>query len=625
VRRTAVTSKPVRLADPPSLLVGREGLLTELSTRLFGGDSLRPRTVALHGLGGAGKTSVALAYARRHLPEVGVAWQFAANDPTVLAAGFGELAAQLGVRDVVDVRDPVASVHAVLAASSDVWLLVLDNAPDQASVAGFLPPAGPGQVLITSQNPNWPHGEAVEVLPLRAESAADFLTTRTGDPDQLAAQDLAGELGGLPLALEQAAAYILATGGTLADYLILFRQRRADMLHRGDPAGYSGTVATTWALAFARLEQSACGAAGLLRLLASCAPEPIPLPSMLQPSNKLTDQLGEQVAPVLEPLLADPLAARDAVGALRRYSLISPSTDGSVSVHRLVQAVTVDQMPDRLAAAWRHAAGVLIEAALPSESRQPETWPICSALLPHGQAVLPAHATGLSVVADYLGYSGNYSASRALHQQIADARETFLGPKHPESLEARASIARITGLIGDATGARDQFAALLPTLMRVLGPDHQLVRTSRASLARWTGEAGDAAAARDQFAALVPVVERIHGPEHQETLAIRASLGRWAGEAGDAAVARDQFAVLVPVRERLFGAEHPETVYARAGLAGWTGEAGDAVGARDQFAALLPVAERVFGPEHPEALKTRASLAYWARRRRPHIKGRKST
>ena len=99
--------------------------------------------MALCGLGGAGKTSVALEYAHRHLAEVGLAWQFPAEDPAVLAAGFGELAAQLGARELLDARDPVASVHGVLAASRTEWLLVFDNAPDRASVAAFVPPAGP--------------------------------------------------------------------------------------------------------------------------------------------------------------------------------------------------------------------------------------------------------------------------------------------------------------------------------------------------------------------------------------------------------------------------------------------------------------------------------------------------
>ena len=152
---------------------------------------------------------MALEYAHRLLGQVGVAWQFGAEDPAVLAAGFGELAAQLGVADR---GDPVAAVHAVLAASQAPWLLVFDNAPDRASVVPFAPPAGPGRVLIACRNQIWPYGQAVEVPVLDPQAAAEFLVSRTGDPDEQAATELAGELGGLPLALEQAAAYVQASG-----------------------------------------------------------------------------------------------------------------------------------------------------------------------------------------------------------------------------------------------------------------------------------------------------------------------------------------------------------------------------------------------------------------------------
>ena len=349
-QRRGVIGKPVRLADPSPLLAGRDDLLAELGTRLTGGDNPKPRKVALCGLGGAGKTSVALAYAHRHLAEVGVAWQFPAQDTTVLAAGFGELAAQLDARDLADTRDPVASVRAVLAGSAVPWLVIFDNATDMASVAAFLPPAGPGRVLITSQNPAWP-GLALEVPLLDQDTAAGFLVRRTGDPDRQAARDLAFELGGLPLALERAAACVQASGESLAGYLSLFRQRRPNMLGRGEPTGYSETVATTWRLAFEDVQQAAPGATGLLRLLAFCAPEAIPLRALLQPRPGLPGRLAPEVAAVLEPLLEDKLAAGDAIKALRRYSLISLPANGLVSVHRLVQAVTKDQMPAELAKA----------------------------------------------------------------------------------------------------------------------------------------------------------------------------------------------------------------------------------------------------------------------------------
>ena len=207
--------RALRLAPRPVFLAGREELLAELDARLTGDDVAAPRVVALSGLGGAGKTSVALEYAHRQLGEVGVAWQFPAEDPAVLAAGFGELAAQL---DAGDSGDPVASVHGALAGRPAEWLLVFDNAPDRASVAPFVPPAGRGRVLITSRDQIWPPGKALQVPALDPEVAAEFLVNRTGDPDRRAALDLAGEMGGLPLALEQAAAYVQASGDSLAGY-----------------------------------------------------------------------------------------------------------------------------------------------------------------------------------------------------------------------------------------------------------------------------------------------------------------------------------------------------------------------------------------------------------------------
>ena len=611
-QRRGVTGKPVRLADPPPLLAGREDLLAELHTRLTDGDNLTPRKVALYGLGGVGKTSVALAYAHRHLTEVGVAWQFTAEDSTVLRAGFAELAAQLDARDLADPRDPVLSVHAVLATFPAPWLLIFDSAADKDSVAAFLPPAGPGQVLITSQNAIWPD-QPLNVPMLAPDVAADFLTNRTGDQDRQTAQDLADLLGGLPLALEQAAAYVHAAGDTLARYLALFRRRRAEMLARGDPAGYDKTLATTWALAFDRLQHTEPGAAGLLRLLAFCAPEAVPLRLLLQPRPGLAGQLGDDVAPLLVPLLDDPLAAGDTIAALRRYSLVTPAADGAVSVHRLVQAVTQDEMPIEQAREWKQAAAALIDTAIPSDTGMPETWAVCAAMLPHAQLALDLTTGGIWRIALYLGLSGNYPAARDLFQRIADAHweDDAYGEEHPDTLNARSYLARWTGQAGAPAAARDQYAALLDMREKLLGPEHPDTLTTRGNLASWTGHAGDAAAARDQLAALLSFHERVRGPEHMETLTTRASLATWTGLAGNPVAARDQLTALLPVHERVRGHEHPDALAVRSEFACWTGEAGDAATARDQLAEVLAVEERMYGPEHPDTLTTRANFARW--------------
>jgi hypothetical protein len=606
----AGAARALRLALPPALLAGREDLLAELDGRLAGMEGAGPRIVALHGLGGAGKTSAALAYAHNHLAETGIAWQLVAEDPAVLAAGFGELAAQIGARDG---GDPVASVHAILAGYQAGWLLLFDNAPDPEAVAGFVPPGGDGRVLITSRNALWPPGQGLEVPVLDPKAAAGFLAARTGAPDPQAAAGLAEAVGWLPLALEQAAACIQATGTSPAGYLGAFQRRRADLLARGEPTGYSGTVAAAWVLAFTQMEQSAPEAAGLLRLLAFCAPEAVPLGLLLQSRPGLADQLPAEVAPVLAPLLDDELGAGGAVAALRRYSLVRPAGDGTVSVHRLVQAVTADQMPEPLAAAWRQAAAAVVDAAIPDDTEQPESWPTYAALLPHARAVLDLTSGGMWKIAQYLGYSGSYLAARGLFQLIVGAcrNDDAYGPEHPDTLKARHQLARRTGEAGDAAGARDQLVALLPIEERVFGPQHPDTLNARHQLARWTGKAGDAAGARDQFAVLLPIRERVLAPEHRDTLMTRHNLARWIGEAGDAARARDQYAAVLPIMERVLGPESLATLTARHQLARWTGDAGDSAGARDQFAALLPIMERVLGPEHPDTLTARSNLARW--------------
>jgi hypothetical protein len=645
---------PVSLPPRPELLAGREELLADLDDRLTVGPATAPRLVALYGLGGVGKTSVAVEYAHRHLVEVGLAWQFPAEDPTMMLAEFTRLAAQLGARDVVDARDPVASVHAVLGAFPAGWLLVFDNANGQEAVLRFLPPAGRGRVLITSQSAVWPGGQAVEVPVLGREVAAGFLVNRTRDADEGAAEDLAGELGGLPLALEQAAAYIQTTGITLAGYLSVFRDRQADLLARGQAAGHPADVAATLGLALSRLEQQAPAAAGLLRVLACLAPEPVPL-ALLLSDARVAGTLTPGVAATVGPLLGDLVAAGDAVAALRRYSLVTPAGDGLVLVHRLVQVVTRDQLSAEAIGQWEQAAAALVKAAVPADETVPAAWRVCGVLLPHARAVLDLTSDDLSRIAQSLGYSGSYPTARNLFQLIANAlrednaygpehrstlaarasfaywmgeagdaagareeytallpiEERVLGPEHPSTLTIRSNLARLIGRAGDAAGARDQYTVLLPVRERVLGPEHPGTLTTRGNLAYWTGLAGDAGGARDQFAALLPVRERVLGPEHPDALTTRGNLARFTGLAGDAAGARDQFAALLPVHERVLGPEHPGTLTTRGNLASFTGRAGDAGGARDQFAALLPVRERVLGPEHPDTLTTRSNLAYW--------------
>lgn len=618
LRRERQPGMALRLPRRPEFVFGRKDLLAELHARLTGRDEDgprdqdSPRIVALCGPGGVGKTSVAGEYAHRRLAEYGVVWQLPAEEPAALAAGLAELAGQLDGKGGPSAEDPKARVHAALAGRDD-WLLIFDNAHSPVDIDGLVPPAGGGHVLITSQYPHWPGDQELDVPVLDQATAARFLLSRTGagSGEEAASAELASELGGLPLALEQAAAYLRATGRTIPDYLRVFRDRRAELVARDVPPGYDKRVTTTWALALAELTRSGL-ASGLLRLLACCAPEDIPLRLLLRPRPGLAT-FGPDVAPLLVPLLDSPVTCDEAVADLRRYSLISAPRDGFVSVHQLVQKITADQLAPGVAADWRRAAAALIEAALPAhaDADDPATWSAFAALLPHALMALSPGSAGMDKVATFLRAFGNDIAALQLQQQIVAACDIDLGAEHPRTLAARANLATLTGEAGDRAAARDQFADLVPALTRVLGAEHPRTLAAQASLVYWTGKSSKPAAARDQFAALLPELTRKLGDESPAVLAVRANLAGSTGDAGDPAGARDQFAALLPIRERVSGDRHPATLTTRASLAHWTGLAGDAAGARDQYATLVPIRAEILGPDHPRTLTARGYLAYW--------------
>jgi hypothetical protein len=163
------------------------------------------------------------------------------------------------------------------------------------------------------------------------------------------------------------------------------------------------------------------------------APEPVPL-ALLLADPHAADKLAPDVAARVGPLLGDPVALGDAVAVLRRYSLVTPAGDGLILVHRLVQAITRDEVSAEAVGQWEQAATALVEAAVPADPRLPAAWPVCAVLLPHARAVLDLTSAGLWRIAQYLGFSGSYLAARDLWQLIADAygEDDVYGPEHPE-------------------------------------------------------------------------------------------------------------------------------------------------------------------------------------------------
>src|SRR5688572_28442968 len=249
-------------------------MLAELRRRLRA-DEGTLTVQALYGLGGVGKTQLAIEYAHRFATDYDLVWWIDAEQPVLIPEQLARLAERLDLLLGPTVADTVDRLLAELRGRGR-WLLVLDNAERPGDVADFRP-GGAGHVLVTSRSPGWGAlGGRLEVDVLdRAETIA-LLRARIPALCEELADKLSAELGDLPLAAAQAAGYLEQTDLPPADYLRRFRTRRATLLARGEVVGYSGRLDTTWGLSLERLQAEDQAAVQLLELAAFLAPEPIP-------------------------------------------------------------------------------------------------------------------------------------------------------------------------------------------------------------------------------------------------------------------------------------------------------------------------------------------------------------
>ena len=219
---------------PNPNFTGRDTLLEDLERPGTGQRVVLSQ--AITGLGGVGKTAVAAEYAYRHRGDFDVVWWVRADKAVTMAQDMADLATAIGISADADLDAAVEAVRAWLE-GNDRWLLVFDNAEDPAAVAARAPRGGGGKVLITSRLPHWSALATVLVVDVLDEAgAASFLVRRSGDGDDAAAVGLARELGRLPLALEQAGAYVAETPGvTLVAYRSMFAARAHELVGRAGP------------------------------------------------------------------------------------------------------------------------------------------------------------------------------------------------------------------------------------------------------------------------------------------------------------------------------------------------------------------------------------------------------
>ncbi|MEU1402441.1 tetratricopeptide repeat protein [Streptomyces sp. NPDC005728] len=592
----------------------------------------------LSGTGGVGKTQLAAHYARRRWESAAVdllVWVSAGTRDAIVSA-YARAARLVTGSGGDDPEEDSRDFLAWLASTDRRWLVVLDDLADPGDLNGLWPPRHPtGRVVVTTRRRDEALSRGgrrlVPVGLFTPEEAAAYLTARLGpDRDEPAEhiRALAEDLGHLPLALAQAAAYMADRGLDCAAYRVRFADRRrslADVLPETGalPDDQRRTVAVTWSLSIELADQ--LRPAGLARPLLQLASmlDSNGIPTAVLSSTPALEYLAAERTPGTSDSLAaqeavDEEAAGDALHCLRRLNLIdlaADSPDPDVRVHSLIQRATRDQLAP---AAVDQAAQVAADALL-------HVWPqveqaMDSGVLRANTAALQTHAgprlwqagahpllfeAGLSLARTKLLVSaGSY------WKQLHAAARQHLGADHPDTLTTRARIAQWRGAAGDRTGAVAALEDLFADRVRVLGPDHPDTLFTRANIAMWRDAAGDRAGSVQAWQDLLADRLRVLGPDHPDTLATRANVAAKRGAAGDRAGAVQALKDLLADRIRVLGPDHPDTLATRATLAHWQGEAGDRTGAVRALEDLLADRLRVLGPDHPDTLATRATLAH---------------
>ena len=581
---------------------GRETELDTIRAALGAGTAMTVQ--AVHGLGGVDKTQLVIEYAHQHATDYDLVWWVNAEQPTLISSQLAALAEPLGLPPDPD-PDPDAAVRAVCAElrRRHGWLLVFDNAEDIAHIRPVLP-GGAGHVLITTQRGGFGYlGPVLDVDVLPRPEAIALLRRRAPALTDEQANVLAERLGDLPLALEQAAAYLEQTQLPPAEYLHLLATRGGDLYGRGRVVDHQHTIATLWSLSLDRLRAAQPAAVQLLGLCAWLAPEPIPL--------DLFTGHPEQLPPPLDRVAGDALAFAETVGAVVDYSLARRSDAGLV-LHRLVQAVIRQPGPDQ--PEDPHALPVvlgLLRADLPEEIvSEPENWPRWRHLLPHVLTATAHHddanptATSaaswlLSRAAIYEQVGWQAATARILLERALYLDETAYGPDHPEVATALTNLAWALRELGEPATARTLLERALDINETAYGPDHPEVATVLNNLAGALGELGEPATARTLLERALHIRETAYGPDHLLVAAILNNLAGALGELGERGTARTLLERALHFYETAYGPDHVDVAKTVNNLASVLGELGELATARPLLERALGIYETFYGPDHP--------------------------
>jgi tetratricopeptide (TPR) repeat protein len=617
------------------LFTGREDVLDALRERLAGGGR-----VALSGLGGMGKTQTAIEYAHRHRNEYRAVFWVRAETRDELSSGFAALAGLLDLpeRNQAERGVVLAAVRRWLEENAG-WLLVLDNADDLGLARDFLPSGAGGYVLLTTRAQNTtPLAPRIRLLEMNDEVGARLLLRRADilkddapletadEADRAAALVLSDEMDGLPLALDQAGAYIAATFSSPADYLDRYR-RAGDRLRarRGaDVPGEHDSVTRTFVLAFSRMSEpehpdapddpetatAKRAGADLLRLCAFLDPDTIPEQIVIDGASDLGEGIGQTAA---DPLLYDAM-----MGQACRYSLLERDAKlRTLSIHRLVQDVLKDEMDEAMRRLWAERAVRALNRVFPDPEFS--NWLDCERLLPHAREsaklieergmVFSEVGRLLNCIGCYLKERAQYADAEPLFQRALKIREQVLGLQHPDvatSLNNLATLYRAQGKYADSEPLYQRAAEID---RKALGENHSDYGTDLNNLAVLYHVQGKYADAEPLYQRALAIREQAFGPQHPSvatSLNNLATLYRVQGKHGDA---ESLYQRALAIWEQALGPQHPSVAGSLNNLAELYRAQHKYADAEPLLQRALAIREQALGPQHPDVATSLNNLA----------------
>jgi tetratricopeptide (TPR) repeat protein len=581
---------------------------------------------AIKGLGGIGKTQIAVEYAYRSRDldrYTHTLWINAASSETIIASfvSIAQLLPRLSARHETDQHKLVEAVKRWLEQCQQRWLLIFDNADDVALLHDYLPQSNNGSILLTTRaHAVGGLATSVEVETMGFVEGTQFLLRRAqrfehaSDEEFNQGGNIVVALDHFPLALDQAGAYIEETGCSFVDYLALYQSRRQDLLaQRGEQVvNYPDSVATTWLLSFQKVQQANPAAAELLQLCSFLAPDRIP--------EELLREGAMYWPTLLQQAVADPLQFQQLMADLLKFSLVKRHVEnGILSVHRLVQVVQRESIEPEMQRQWAERVVRAVEQVVPADPDDVTTWPQCLHYLDQAQACNDLIASYqftfieaialLNRVGGYLVGNALYPQAEPLHQRALALCEQQLGPQHPRTATSLERLAIVYKDQGKYAEAEPLYQRALRIREQQLGPQHPDTAAGLNSLATLYDTQGKYAQAELLYQRALPIYEQQLGAEHPRTATCLNNLASLYTDQGKYAEAEPLYQRALRIREQQLGPQHPHTALSLDHLASLYTDQGKYAEAEPLYQRALRIREQQLGPQHPDTAGSLNNLA----------------